>query len=174
MESRENIVFLGMMGVGKTSIGKLVSKKLKLNFIDTDKYIEDKLKMSISKIFLEKGESFFRDYEEKITLNILSKKNLVIALGGGAFLNKNIREKILKNHISFWLSLNNNTLIKRIRVNFKRPIANRMTNNKLIELIKKRSNLYSKALYKVNCDNLRKNEVANQIIDIYETNKVDN
>ncbi len=172
MESRENIVFLGMMGVGKTSIGKLVSKKLKLNFIDTDKYIEDKLKMSISKIFLEKGESFFRDYEEKITLNILSKKNLVIALGGGAFLNKNIREKILKNHISFWLSLNNNTLIKRIRVNFKRPIANRMTNNKLIELIKKRSNLYSKALYKVNCDNLRKNEVVNQIISIYESNKV--
>ena len=172
MESRENIVFLGMMGVGKTSIGKLVSKKLKLNFIDTDKYIEDKLKMSISKIFLENGESFFRDYEEKITLNILSKKNLVIALGGGAFLNKNIREKILKNHISFWLSLNNNTLIKRIRVNFKRPIANRMTNNKLIELIKKRSNLYSKALYKVNCDNLRKNEVVNQIISIYESNKV--
>ena len=174
MESKENIVFLGMMGVGKTSIGKLVSKKLKLNFIDTDKYIEDKLKMSISKIFLEKGESFFRDYEEKITLDILSKKNLVIALGGGAFLNKNIREKILKNHISFWLNLNNNTLIKRIRINSKRPVANKMTNNKLIELIKKRSNLYSKALYKVNCDNLRKNEVANQIIDIYETNKVDN
>ena len=130
--------------------------------------------MSISRIFSEKGENFFRDYEEKTTLDILSKKNLVIALGGGAFLNKNIREKILKNHISFWLNLNNYTLIKRIRINSRRPIANKMTNNKLIKLIKKRSHLYSKAMYKVNCDNLTKNEVANQIISIYETNKIDN
>ena len=59
--------------------------------------------MKISKIFSSKGEKFFRELEEKKTLNLLKKKNSVIALGGGAFLNQNIRGEILKNHLSFWL-----------------------------------------------------------------------
>ena len=74
MKSKGNIVFLGMMGSGKSSIGKLVSKKLELNFFDIDQKIEEKFKMTISKIFSEKGESFFRKVEEKITLDILKKK----------------------------------------------------------------------------------------------------
>ena len=71
MKSSKNIVFLGMMGSGKTSIGFLISKKLKLDFFDIDNYIENNLGMKISKIFKNKGEKFFREYEEKITLNIL-------------------------------------------------------------------------------------------------------
>ena len=105
MKSSKNIVFLGMMGSGKTSIGFLISKKLNLKFFDIDNNIENNLGMKISKIFKDKGEKFFREYEEKITLNILKKNNIVIALGGGAFLNKNIRNEILKNHFSFWLKL---------------------------------------------------------------------
>ena len=76
MKSKKNIVFLGMMGSGKTSIGSLVSKKLKLNFIDTDQKIEEELGMSIVKIFEKKGEKFFREFEEKITLRLLKKKTL--------------------------------------------------------------------------------------------------
>ena len=78
MKSKENIVFLGMMGSGKTSIGKLISKKLKLDFFDTDLKIEKKLGMKISKIFSEKGEIFFRGLEEKITIDILKKKILLL------------------------------------------------------------------------------------------------
>ena len=63
-----------MMGSGKTSIGKLTSNKLKLDFFDTDEQIEKKMGMKISNIFLKKGEPFFRDYEEKITRDILKKK----------------------------------------------------------------------------------------------------
>ena len=63
MKSKENIVFLGMMGSGKTSIGKLISKKLKLDFFDIDQLIEKKLSMQIAKIFEEKGEIFFRKIE---------------------------------------------------------------------------------------------------------------
>ena len=59
MKSKRNIVFLGMMASGKTTVGKLVSKRLDLNFIDVDQYIENELKMKISKIFLTKGEAFF-------------------------------------------------------------------------------------------------------------------
>ena len=74
MKSKGNLVFLGMMGSGKTSIGKLFSKKYKLKFYDTDELIERDLGMKISKIFANKGEKFFRNSEEKITLNILKKK----------------------------------------------------------------------------------------------------
>ena len=59
--------------------------------------------MSILQIFEEKGEKFFREFEEKLTLKLLKKKDIVIALGGGAFLNKNIRNEIINNHISIWL-----------------------------------------------------------------------
>ena len=73
MKSKENIVFLGMMGSGKSAIGKLVSKKLQLQFFDIDKYIEEETGMKISKIFDLKGEPFFRDLEKKISLKILKK-----------------------------------------------------------------------------------------------------
>ena len=74
MKSGKNIVFLGMMGSGKTSIGYMVSKKLNLDFFDIDNLIEEKLDLNISKIFEIKGEKFFREFEEKTTLNILKKK----------------------------------------------------------------------------------------------------
>ena len=79
MKSKGNLVFLGMMGSGKTSIGKLISKKLNLDFFDIDQKIEKKLNMKIFKIFEEKGENFFRKIEEKITLNILKKKYCYIS-----------------------------------------------------------------------------------------------
>ena len=85
MNLKKNLVFLGMMGSGKTTIGKLVSKKLNLNFFDTDKTIEDELNMKISKIFREKGENFFREFEEKVTLNILKKKNTIFSFDSISF-----------------------------------------------------------------------------------------
>jgi shikimate kinase/shikimate kinase/3-dehydroquinate synthase len=174
MKSKENIVFLGMMGSGKTSIGYMISKRLNLDFFDIDQYIEKELGMTIFKIFETKGENFFRNFEEKITLEILKKNSVVISLGGGAFLNSRIRKEILTNHISFWLKWKNETLIKRILNNSKRPLAHKATKNELINLIKKRSNFYSKALYKVNCDNLTKTKLRDKIINIYEKNKTSN
>ena len=174
MNSKKNLVFLGMMGSGKTSIGKMISQKLNLDFFDIDQCIEKELGMTISKIFETKGENFFRNFEEKITLDILKKNGIVISLGGGAFLNPKIRKEILTNHISFWLKWKNKTLIKRIHNNSKRPLAYRSTKNELINLIKKRSNFYSKALYKVNCDNLTKIKLRDRILNIYETNKINN
>ncbi len=171
METRENIVFLGMMGSGKTSIGLLISKKLNLQFYDIDHIIEKELEMSISEIFEEKGEKFFRDYEEKTTLKILKKKKAVISLGGGAFINKKIREEILKNHFSFWLNWNSKTLIHRMQKNMKRPIALKSSPSELIILIKKRSLVYSKSKYKINCEQLSKNEIVNKVANIYENKK---
>ena len=172
MKLIKNLVFLGMMGSGKTSIGKLVSKKLKVNFFDIDHIIENKTKTTISKIFSTKGEIFFRQLEEKVTLNILKKKDSVISLGGGAFLNDKVRKEILINHTSFWLRYDNKILIDRIKDSAKRPIAFNLNKDELVNLIKKRSNIYSKALYKVNCNDLKKIEIVNKILKIYEANKI--
>ncbi len=165
MESKENLVFLGMMGSGKSSIGSLVAKKLKLDFIDIDKEIEKELGLSISKIFETKGEIYFRKFEEKITLKILKNNSTVISLGGGAFVNKLIRKEVLKSHVSFWLNWNNEILLNRIKNSKKRPIAFLSTDNELINLIKKRSNIYSKALHEIKCDKLSKNQIVKKVLE---------
>ena len=170
MKSKENLVFLGMMGSGKSSIGLLVAEKLNLNFIDIDNEIEKKLGTTISKVFEDKGEVYFRKIEEKITLKKLKLYPSVISLGGGAFINENIRKVVLKNHISFWLNWENNILLRRIKNSKKRPLAIKSSDNEIIDLIKKRSIVYAKALFEIKCDNLTKNEVVDKIIKIYETN----
>ena len=170
MESNKNLVFLGMMGSGKTTLGKIVSKKLNKNFIDIDNEIENKEGMKISDLFTQKGEAFFRKLEEKITLQNLKKNNSVISLGGGAFINKNIQNEVLKNHISIWLKWDNKNLIKRIRNSQKRPIAIQLNNDDLDKLINKRYKVYAKAKYQIKCDELSKLEIVKKIISQYETN----
>ena len=89
------------MGVGKSTIGRALAKKLKMNFIDIDKVIEKGESMTIDEIFKKKGENYFRNLEENTTLRELNKKESVIALGGGAFINHKIRSEILKTCVSF-------------------------------------------------------------------------
>ncbi len=169
MKSKENLVFLGMMGSGKSSIGMLVAKKLNLIFIDIDEEIEKELGKSIKEIFEINGEDYFRKIEEKITLKKLKLKSVIISLGGGAFINQSIRKEVIKNHISFWLDWNHQTLLNRIKKSKKRPLAFSKMNDELIDLIKKRSYIYTKALYKIKCDDLTKNEIVKKILKIYET-----
>ena len=169
MKSKKNLVFLGMMGSGKSSIGSLIAKKLQLNFIDIDNVIENELELSVKKIFETKGENYFRKFEEKTTLKKLKSSSTVISLGGGAFSNKEIRKEVIKNHISFWLNWGNDILLNRIKNSKKRPLAFNSSENEIIDLIKKRSNIYSKALYKIECDNLTKKEIVKEILKIYET-----
>jgi shikimate kinase len=164
MESNKNLVFLGMMGSGKTTLGKIVSKKLNKEFIDVDQTIEHQEGMVISEIFKKKGEPFFRILEEKMSLLSLKKKNSVIALGGGAFLNNKIQKEILKNHISIWLKWDNKNLIDRIKNSQKRPIAIKLSNIDLNKLINDRSKIYSKAKYQIKCDRLTKRELMERII----------
>tara|TARA_B100000902_G_scaffold53662_1_gene60407 strand:- start:1694 stop:2218 length:525 start_codon:yes stop_codon:yes gene_type:complete len=174
MKSKENLVFLGMMGSGKSSIGYLTAKKLKLDFIDIDKEIENEEGVSIKKIFETKGENYFRKFEEKITLKKLKLKPVVISLGGGAFINKNIKKEVLNNHLSFWLNWSAKILINRIKNSKKRPVAFNSSDEELANLIKKRSNFYSKALYEIKCDNLSKNQIVKKVVNLYENNQFKN
>ena len=165
---KKNLVLLGMMGVGKTTLGKIVAKKLKLTFADTDLSIEKSNLMSIKEIFKKKGEKFFRIEEEKEALKLLKQKNSIIALGGGAFMNKILRENILKNNISIWLDADIKTLSNRIKWNQKRPLLEGNYTEKLKKIYADRKNIYKLADHRNQCDNLGKKDVIEKIITIYE------
>ena len=170
MNSNKNLVFLGMMGSGKSSIGNLVSIKLELPFIDIDSLIVENTGMSISKIFEKKGEVYFRNLEEKITLKTLKKIKNVISLGGGGFINTKIRKEILDNNFSFWLDWDESILVKRIKDSKKRPLVFKSTDQKIKAIIKDRSKIYTKAQFKINCNKLTKTEIVEKIVKIYELN----
>ena len=166
---RKNLVLLGMMGVGKTTLGKIVAKKTGLKFIDTDTNIEKNCLMKISEIFKKKGEKFFRLEENKEVLKSLKKSNSVIALGGGTFMDKTIRDSILKNAVSIWLDADLKDLNKRIKWSNKRPLLNEENNQKKInKLYDERKNIYKLANHKINCDNQSKESIAKKIITFYE------
>ena len=118
----KNLTLTGMMGVGKSTIGKNLAKKLNYKFIDVDKLIEIKEGSSINFIFKNKSESYFRKIENDITLSELKNDNSVISLGGGAFLNNAIRRSAKKLSVSFWLDLPVEALIKRLKKNSQRPL----------------------------------------------------
>ena len=166
---KKNLVLLGMMAVGKTTLGKIVAKKQELKFIDIDASIEKKNSMTIKEIFKKKGEKFFRMEEENEILKSLEKNNCVIALGGGAFMNKTVRENILKNAISIWLNVDITTLNKRVKWNQKRPLLKKENSQKKItELYAERKDIYKLANHKIECDKLSKKNIAEKIIALYE------
>ena len=172
MKSDKNLVLLGMMGSGKSIIGYLLSKNLNIEFMDVDEIIEKEEGYKISEIFEKRGEIKFRKIEEKVTLKLLESNKKIISLGGGGFINDNIRNEVLLNHISFWLNWNNTTLINRIKRSKKRPIAFNSTENEIKKLISERSKIYSIANYKINCEKFSKNEIVKKILVIYEKNQI--
>ena len=166
---KKSLILTGMMGVGKSTIGRLLAKRLKVRFIDVDKVIEKNQKKSIKKIFQDNGEKYFRKLEEKIALKIIKKRETVIALGGGAFINENIRKKVLQSCVSVWLKVNLDKLIKRYRSNNRRPLLNKTKLDadvrKIYQLRKK---IYSLANFKISCDNMSKTQIVERILVLYE------
>ena len=152
--NKKNICVMGLMGSGKSIIGKDLSKYLKLNFYDTDKEIEIMTKKSISKIFKEDGESYFRDIEEKICIKLLANKNCVISLGGGSIINKRIRNSVRENSYSIYLQVKLENLLDRLRSSNKRPLLNnKMDKREILEnLYDNRRKFYEKADFTVNND----------------------
>ena len=165
---KKNIVLIGMMAAGKTTIGFKLAKKLNYQFIDVDTEIEKHENKKIVDIFQNKGEDYFRKIEEKISLVSLEKKGSVISLGGGAFLNDKIRKKIKKNSYSFWLNWKIKTILSRISKNQRRPLTLKLSNKEIANLFKKRVKFYKLSEFKVNCENKNKNEIINQISKIIE------
>ena len=168
MKIKKNLVLLGMMGVGKTGIGKYVARRLKINFFDIDKLIEKKNEMKITKIFKTKGETYFRKEEEFVTIKYLNKKGSIISLGGGGFINDKIRKKVLSECISVWLNVNLETIYTRLKNSKKRPLIYNNNQNNIGKIFMERKKIYSLADHEINCDHLNLNQISNRIIKFYE------
>ena len=160
------------MGVGKSTVGKKLAKKLKLKFIDIDQIVEKKEKSTIKEIFENKGEDYFRKTEKKISLEELKKNNSVIALGGGAFMDTSIRKEAKNSSVSFWLDLNLKSLFIRLKNVKKRPLLNQDNLEESVNKIySERKKIYNKSDFKIKCSSMNINQVVNKIIKLYENSR---
>ena len=160
------------MGVGKSTVGKKLAKKMKLKFVDIDQIIELKEKATIGEIFKNRGENYFRKVEKKITLGELKKINLVIALGGGAFINETIRKEVKDKSVSFWIDLNVKSLLPRLKNLKKRPLLNQNNlEKKMNKIYSKRKKIYNESNFRIKCDSLKIDDIVNKIVKLYESSR---
>ena len=121
-ELKKTVALVGMMGSGKSAIGKMVSSILDVPFRDADVEIERAAKLSIPEIFDRHGEEFFRDKEDQVIKRLLNEKCCILATGGGAFMNEKIRASIKEQSVSIWLNADLETLWKRVKHKRSRPL----------------------------------------------------
>lgn len=174
--SNKNIILIGMSGVGKTTVGNYVSKKLNMRFIDTDNQIILNTGKAIEDIFNEYGEEYFRVLENQIINNVSIYKRTVISTGGGVVLDKVNIYSLKNNGIIFLLKASIDTIFNNLKSNQlssdRRPLLKGESNlrNKIKELYKKREKLYLyNADYIIDVDNKSINEVGNEIIYIFNS-----
>ena len=168
MKKYKNIYLIGLMGSGKTTLGKILSKKLDKNFYDSDHVIEEKLGVDVPIIFEYEGEAGFREREKDSLKELVRKKNIVLATGGGIILSKSNRDLLSENGIVIYLKSNQKDLIKRMKNDKTRPL---LKNGNIEEVIKKlckeREPLYEEiADFEIMTKNKRIHEIVNEIITI--------
>tara|TARA_Y100001970_G_scaffold269704_1_gene362604 strand:+ start:5530 stop:6054 length:525 start_codon:yes stop_codon:yes gene_type:complete len=164
INNKLNIAFCGMMGSGKSSLGKIIANKINYDFYDIDRIIEERSNKTISEIFKNSGEEFFRKLEEEITLEMLIKEKCIISLGGGAITNNIIRNSIKHNSYNIYIKVNIKNLYKRLIYSKNRPLINESNLNQvLLNLLKKRKKFYEDADLIVN-NNKTINETVEYIM----------
>ncbi|MGH7800594.1 MAG: shikimate kinase [Thermodesulfobacteriota bacterium] len=160
----QNIFLIGFMGAGKTTVGKILAKKLKLTFIDLDEVIEKELNLTIQEIFSRYGEDFFRDAETKALRSIADKDRHVVAAGGGVVLRKENWQIMKANGFTVYLRAPAEVLWSRVKNNTSRPLL-QVENpfERVCELLSKRIPLYEKADFSVDTENISPEGVAEKI-----------
>ncbi|WP_231862586.1 shikimate kinase [Sphingorhabdus sp. M41] len=118
----QSIVLVGLMGVGKTTVGRRLAKRLGLAFVDADEEIERAAGLTVEEIFNRFGEDYFRDGERRVIARLIEGDRQVIATGGGAFMNEETRTVILEEAIAVWLDADLDTLVKRVSRRNTRPL----------------------------------------------------
>jgi len=162
------IILIGFMGVGKTTIGKIIAKKLKLNFVDMDNYIEKTEGKSISKIFEEYGEQHFRELESESLKDLIKSDNIVISTGGGIVTTKENSDILKKEKIVIFLDANTQTILNNLYKEIdKRPLLRNSNNveNTISNLLNERYEKYN-SICDIKIDINEKNieEVVSQIL----------
>ncbi|MEH6942907.1 shikimate kinase [Bacillus sp. JJ722] len=160
-----NIVFIGFMGVGKTTIGELVAKKLYRDFIDIDAEIEAEYGMPVTEIFKSIGEKAFREKEKNVITDMCNKKLKIISLGGGAFMQEEIRQVCLEKCIVLFLDLSWESWKERISLIIdSRPVLQGRTIEQIEELFNERQEIYSHHHSRITTDHQDIEEVADYIV----------
>ena len=164
--NKNNIVLVGFMGVGKSTIGRMLGQKLKLDFIDTDTQVERLTNLSIERIFNYAGQDYFREYETKVLQNTISKNNIVLCTGGGA-MESNINQQLIKKiGITYFIDTPFNLIWDRIK-NSNRPLIKNKTFKEVEQLYKDRINNYVKSDITISVEANEKYLICQQIADIY-------
>jgi len=168
MEEKKNIIFVGLMGSGKTTIGKHISKALEMDFLDTDHAIEAKTGVNIATIFELEGEEGFRLREQNLLMDIIDQKKMVIATGGGIVLREKNRQILQKLGRVVYLRSNLKDLILRLKDDNTRPlIQNVDLAKKFNDLIKEREPLYMEiADFIINTNNKKINEIKKELLEL--------
>lgn len=158
----KNIVLIGFMGSGKSTIGKRLSEVLNLKFIDTDAYIEHN-NGKINDIFKLKGEEYFRKLETSVLKELIGKEGLVVATGGGIVTDVNIL-LLQKLGTVFYLKISEETAVKRLKTDTQRPLLAENKVQAIKNLMNKRKNLYISASdITIEADNLSVNDIISRI-----------
>ncbi|MBU6140153.1 MAG: shikimate kinase [Proteobacteria bacterium] len=141
------IAIVGLMGVGKTTIGSKLSKKLGYYFIDSDREIEDRERKTIPEIFAQNGEKYFREVEENVIEEIaLRDEEIVLSIGGGGFVSEKTRKILSQKAITIWLHAPINEILRRVGKRNNRPLLNQKNKRLVLEdLAKQRNPIYSQA-----------------------------
>lgn len=158
------------MGSGKSTIGRQLSEKLGMRFIDTDSYIEQKEGMTISRIFEEKGEDYFRSLELEVCKELSQLKGSVISTGGGTLLKDANVKEIKKGGVVFLLNVSSNTVLNRLKNDTTRPLLQREDKEKAVKtLLSQRIPLYNRAAdYVIDAEESPR-KVCIEIMNIYNS-----
>jgi shikimate kinase len=162
---RRNLVFVGLMGAGKSAIGKLVAQQMRVPFIDTDNEIERVSRMTITELFANYGEAEFRALETRVIKRLMRGGPKVISTGGGAFINENTRRNVKRLAVSVWLSADLEVLWERVNKRDHRPLLKTENPKATLEaLMEKRYPVYAEADITVNSRDVRKELIAEEVL----------
>jgi shikimate kinase len=160
-----SIVFVGLMGAGKTAVGRKVAQFLGLPFIDSDHEIESVSRMSVPDLFENYGEAEFRALEQRVILRILEGGPLVLSTGGGAYMNENTRLAIAERAIAVWLKADLDLLMERVVKKQNRPLLKNPDPRAVMQrLMSERHPVYAKADVTVTTRDARKETIAEEVI----------
>ena len=172
--SKDTIVMVGLMGAGKTSIGRRLAARLGLSFVDADDEIEAAAGSSIADIFERHGEASFRDGERRVIARLLNGPPIVLATGGGAFMDAETRERIAAKGISVWLRADIDTLVRRTSRRNDRPLLKNGDQREILtRLMDQRYPIYQLANVVVDSFDAPAEETLQQVLDALDAYRSD-
>jgi shikimate kinase len=161
---RRSIVLIGMMGAGKSSVGRRLAQRLGLSFVDADAEIEAAAGMTIAEIFASYGEPYFRSGEQRVIARLLDGGPQVLATGGGAFMVAETQESIRQGGISVWLKAELPLLLRRVLKRNNRPLLEKDPEGVMRQLMETRYPIYAKADITVESHDLPHDAIVGEII----------